>query len=659
MPEFILDSLRGGSDDYTPAASLPKDTCELAENVEFYLNSLGERRAGTAVSALPATLVADAGFRTIMWAGTHTPSGGGTELWIIAHVVTGARMFRSAGSVWTEIAFPAASDKPLIPGDADEYEIYSQSLHNKLFIAYRNSANRLHVWDGTTFRRTGLAANAAPTVADFGVGVYPATIRYYRTRSVRQLVAPTVDVRSEPSPSVAFTPSGGGASVHITRAALPGESETDWELEASPDNIVFYKMDTVAAATTVRADAIAPASYSLVFPQSDPIGTYALIPSVAYLTVDSDRLVTAGDVSDAAAQSAVRWTPVGNDPSPGPDERFNANTDPRVDLDSQFGGSLSGISQAQDGALYAFKSQFGVYELVRTGQLVGAYEAHCLTRSRGALPHSIIPAYDEAGRSATYFVDPSVGPMRIGAPGIQFVGAQVHRLFTGSRTPTSLSPTPQVHGVFYADRQQIHYWVCPSGDWATALKAVLQVNLITTDSNGEGRGGWSTVPQTGTTGSIGRATCSTMFMNSSGRFVPYIGMKTIALDATGVAASDALQVCDTGTSDNGIAYLARLRSRGFLLSGLLGRHGINNAALLGTAGSRVLVNLRRDFGTEVISVSANLTAVGGESLVMARLDNLNAAELFAFQIEFTDDIAHLTQWGLQVFSAMESPEQIG
>lgn len=655
MPDFILDSLRGGLDNFTPITLLDKASCTVAENVEFFYSALGERRGGTdTFIGVPAALVADANFRAVasMFVYDPGPTANQMELWICARMsTTQATMwvYPMATQVWAQVTFPSVADAPL---SANAYDVYGQGLHGKFFIAYRSAVDRLHVRDAAgTFRRVGLAANNAPTAANQGAGAYAAVLRFYRTRSVLRSGG-VVLVRSEPSPAVSFTPSGANGAARVARAALPGESETDWELEGSLDGGAYAKIATIAAATTFYDDTTLTTTYNTLL-QSDPIGTYALIPSIQLLSALDDRLILGGAYEITADNCAVRWTPVGNDPSPGPDERLNAASDPRDDLDAQEGGGLTAMSPAVEGEITVFKNS-GIYVLQSTGQLVGAYAAHCLTKARGALAHSVIAASDEAGHPATYFVDPKVGAMRVGGPGVQYVGQDVQAVFQRLTKGTDLGTC---HGVYHGDKQQIHYWIAVDASTTPSMKLTLQTNLITADAQGNGTGGWSISPVSQVAGQLGYAACSAMFPLQAGllRLVPFVGHETVASFQYGTAASKSVQRFSSATDDAGVAYVARLRTRPFFLATILNQHGVNNASLLGLAGSIVKVTAIRDFGVETLVLSADMTAVGSETHVIAHLDNFNFSELYALQLEFADlEPGNPTQWQLFMFAAKET-----
>lgn len=674
MPDFVIDTLRGGFDDFTPISALPKDTCQIAENVEFFYSTMGERRLGTAVIDLPVGISGNANLDAVSWMFMHEPDNNpaNAELWVMSvnTVASGAaaRLFRFApASGWTEITISDA----VATTTGAAYKIAAQSLHGKLFICYDSAVDRLHVWDGATFRRVGLAAMGAPTAANNGGGAYAAVLRYYRTRTVKRS-GTTVLVRSEPSASVSFTPSGAGAGVLVSRAALPGESETDWEVEVSLDNAVFYRIQTVAAATGSFLDTAVTTTYSA-NPQSDPIGTYTLVPSVCYLSADNDRLLLGGSFETAADGSAVRWTPTGTDPSPGPDERLNSSTDPRVDLDGLEGGDITGMTKAVSGTLFVGK--FGhIYRLARTGNLVGAYDALCVTKARGMMPRSIVEACDEAGRPASYFLDPHVGPMRAGSSGLQFIGRSVSntwKLF-------NKGATQPCHGVFHGDKQQVHWWIAKCGFSTVPLypncKLVLQTNEVRMDESGAAMRGWSTVPATGSgtdspySTSVADARSSCMFpqwtvstSDPTQRLFPFIG-KGVNPDLGTSVKTIALQQCDTGTTDNSVAYTARIRTKPFTLTSILNQHGVLAAALLGAATTpftqtaSAKVSGIRDYGAETVSVTASFDPPASERAVIAHLDNFGMSTLFALELEFGDDPNNITQWQLLQFAMTVTPE---
>lgn len=667
MADFILDSLRGGYDDFTPVSQMPKDACRLAENVEFFYSTLGERRAGCQLidGGLPAGITTDALLDAAVWMFHHTPTKNETEdeLWVLTRDTDNtAKMYRLTASGWSTVALNSvsASDVPLLTNN-DGYRIYGQSLHGKLFIAFNSGVDRLHVWDGSTLRRVGLAAHAAaPTVANTGAGTYEAIARYYRTRSV-VISGSTVLLRSEPSARLGpFTPSGTGTAARVTRPTAIGEGETHWEVEVSLDGATFYRLAQVAIGTTTYDDNNATSTYATNFTLSDPVGSYTLIPSVRYLLADDDRLLLGGSWLTAADGSAVRWTPVGNDPLPGADERLNATTDPRIDLDGREGGDIVGLSRSLSSVLVHKASH--IYNVVRTGELVGAYDAVPITKVRGALPRSLVEASNQAGNPALYWIDPKVGPMRYGSRGLEFCGYNVHTLFQR----LNKSAVVPCFGIYYPDKFQLHYWLALDSDQFPTTKIVLQTSEVESEGVAGARRGWSTVPSPNR---IANARCAVMFAKDIRTAtvnlaqVPYIGKAVWTVNAATV--TDIVQRCDVGTKDAHTtgdtvsAYVGKVRSRAFPLAVLPNKFGIRAAAILGLAGSRVRVTLVRDYGIETVARDVNLTAAGSETHVSAILDSLSLSELTNLEMQFEDDPANASQWRLFQFVVIESDEGKG
>lgn len=755
MADFLIDSLRGGLNLDDPPSALAKDACTVANNVEFFLSTLGERRKGCEGIDLPAALVADPDMEAVTYKYRHLPTNdeGDAELWVLAQKLDGtaARLFRNALGVWTEVTM---TDSPVASG---LIEMRMQSLHGKLFAAYPSAVDRLHVWDGTSFRRAGLAEPVAPVVinaavadysevvladlptgywrlneasgafadssgngvtltpagatgitysvsgvfsddgialvqvhdritgasfpqtwnagvsagsVEFWIKISAATLasgqvfeavidggasggsldfpaigihivggqaypsfrdtvfvspsyvynyqdagvaltvdvnhhvvasvsaagvitwyvdgaaagtvpltgairnlggstfgftglsagggdsrliaslldevamynaeltqtqvsnhfsnegsfsgtRYYRVRYTTQSGGVTLR-RSEPSDSTTFVPDGLHSGAQIARPALLSEGETHWEIEASLDNTTFYVISTQLVATTSYTDTDADGSGYSAFALSEDIGTYGLIPSVRLLSVDEDRLIVGGSFETEADDSKLRWTPVGNDPSPGQDERLNDTTDPELDLDGREGGNLADLSRALNGTLFAFKAGH-IYKVLRTGQLVGAYEAIVVTKARGAIARSLIEAADQGGRPALYFTDPLVGPMRLGSEGLQQCGADIRPLWAR----VNIDASRAVHGVYYSSKLQIHWWIAVDGADHPNWKIVLQTNEIRSTPELGARRGWSVVPSPAR---IADAYCSCMFAANvestdprERRLVPYIG----------------------------------------------------------------------------------------------------------------------------------------
>lgn len=623
MPEqgIVLTSLTGGMNDTLPPSALPDDQCVLAENAEFFASKLGERRNGC--GPLSITSSGLTGQAAIVHLSEWFPSNSilAAEWWAIGSTVgVSTAVARRSTGTWA----------PVVPSDAiltsapDVYSIGAQTLGPKHFFSYSSAVDRMHVWDQTTLRRAGLAQPAAaPTGANEGAGAY-ASIRYFRVRYTKQS-GTTIQVRSEPSVALTFTPSGAGAGTTITRPALLGESETHWEVEASKDNATFYRIATVAIATTTYNDETAYATgYAAAGTLSEDIGTYLLLPSARFLAVDGDRLLLGGHWTDTSKQSTISWTPVSNDPGVGNDERLPLAVDNTVPLDNNEGGPLTGISSAIDGTWYAFKWSH-IYRMVRTGDVTRAYTVLTLTKAFGAVPGSIFKGLDGNGAPCIYFTDPMVGPARISSEGVQ--------IMTGLRTTwarVNLTASIVARGVYYPLKQQAHWWLAVDGADVPTLKIVSQVSEVRPSGDGMLSGGWSTA-----TGRIAQAYTVALFTES----ISVNGIVTLsARPFIGLTSADFIQRCDTGTTDAGTAFVATIRTRPYIVAGLLNRWGAMTGALLATANASlsVVVKFIRDFGLETTQVTTPLAATGSETHVIKRLTSLSMSGATAIQIEFTD-----------------------
>ena len=175
-----ISSLRGGRNGVDPPVdpTFPMDQGVEMWNVDLDAGApLGKKRGGT----VP---VSTAGGRPF----------GGTLHSLIRHVPGGREGDSGAvgggqsddarsgsgcaeGVTWENVAVADPLQNPK-PGS-----VIATTFNDKLFCAYDSGVDRLHCWDGTTFRRVGLAPGAAaPTVTNAGRGSYAALLRYYRVR---------------------------------------------------------------------------------------------------------------------------------------------------------------------------------------------------------------------------------------------------------------------------------------------------------------------------------------------------------------------------------------------------------------------------------------------------------------------------------------------
>lgn len=677
MADFIINSLRGGVNLLDPPTSLQSDQCTVAENVEFWLSTCGEKRKGTAPITLGGTGFTNNIDNVVAFLFQHLPSietqnhanpgdQKDAELWAYwTDQLTQSHLERFANAAWTDVTPADGIDVT----NGRPFQQHACSLHGKMFHAYNNTAaaDRLHVWDGTVHRRVGIRPSSTPMVADTGVGTIFG-FRAYRTRNVIE-TGGVVTSRSEPSGAIGWNPSGTGAGVLITNTADTYDNPTHWEVEASIDTANYYRIATLPVATPSYTDTSEPyvTGYQTLGTLSEQIGSYVVPWSARFVVPDQDRLIIAGAWQTTSYSSTVGWTPVLNDPGVGNDERIPVTTANTISLDGQDGGDITAISRSINGYLYVFKYQ-RIYKLTRTNNSAQAYISILLTTQRGAMAGSLVEGLDEDGNPSLYFLDPKIGPCRIGAQGLQSCGFDLLTLWPSVNVDSVAPPV----GLYYPDKQQVHFWVPVNGAGYPNQRLVLQTNNIQTitaptSSNlptygGEARRGWSTW----STGRSCSATCACVFSNnintnisSSGaiplslRWVPCIGLGT-------AGNRNNIQLCDTGSLDDGETYSGMIISRPQIAGNLTKKFGARAGNIIASSapGVSLSVSVIRDFGVETHQVdNISLTPVNNETQVIIPLDNLFSSEMYALQVSFGDLASPDGLWQVNGISIKERDEE--
>jgi hypothetical protein len=631
----------------------------VAENVEFWFSSCGEKRKGMTTITLAGDGYNDGSITFVPFLFRHLPTGDETaaELWSVwtQSNPVGAFYFERMTTsntglqTWTTVAPPDTFD---LTGP-NVFRMRAASLHGKMFLAYNSvavigtNADRLHVWDGTTLRRTGIAPPLnAPTAVDNGVGTFSG-VRYYRFRYVF-ISGGVVIRRSEPSPVLTFTPSGSGSGAKITEIALliGHDPITHWEVEASLDNANFYRIATVASTGfATYIDTVPYATgYAAAGTLSEVSGNYTNIWSARYLTVDQDRLIVAGSFVSATdgLGSTVGWTPVTNDPGVGNDERIPIATNNTLTLDNLSGGDITGMSSPTNGFIFVFK-QSRIYKLVRTNQLLNAYNSFLLSTARGAIIGSVVDGIDENGFPCVYFLDPRVGPCRLGAEGLQAIGYDVMSTWNTFNANAIL---PCV-GLFYPDKWQLHYWIATGSSTFPNKKIICQINNMETITSsgvntpasygGLARRGWSTA----STGASVFAFSACMFSNNLGTMAP-LSLKLIpllGLPVSTIGTHQLIQQADTGSLDNGLAYSALVTTRPQIIENLTMKGGIRAGSVLAAPATGVTISVQAitDFGLDSTQIDGiDLTPLSTETQVIRPLDNLCQSEARVIQLSFGD-----------------------
>jgi hypothetical protein len=548
---------------------------------------------------------------TAMFRHTPTNSERTAELWLFANNQYYRHRLAGAGF--------AGITGGTINGTFPTYPCYAASFNGKLFLTHlettgspASAVDRLHVYDGTSLRRVGLAQPAAPTAADTGSGTYTATIRYYKV-SYEVLSGTTVLRRSELSAALTFTPSGSGTAVRITKPATISESETHWTVWGSPDNANFYQLSRIAVATTTYDDSTAPSSYSSGTLAPD-VNTNLPLPYVTYVTVDENRLLCAKD-------SRVIWTPVLGSDGVGDDERYLDTTEIKnyLDLDEKNGGGITGFGGPLLGSTIVFKES-QTYKLVRTGNVEAPYLPVTISKTIGCIrQETVCLGEDEDGEPCLYWLA-NRGAYRLGPRGFQFIGRDIESQWDDwyPDYPYGIYP----HGVYYTARKQV-WWVMPSaevsGGYPISHTLIFDVR----------RSAWSIY-----TGPLQRAACSVMFGpdESSGASMD---LKPHFVFKDGVSTWD-LGMGDTGTTDDGTPFEASVTTKPFLLGGPMTNHGVTQVEVLAEAGGEVAITLTRDFGLETKELTLDLEPEGDETRVIRQVEDLQMSSAKAIQVTIGD-----------------------
>jgi hypothetical protein len=649
MPDYVLASLRGGVNQQDTPIAVPDDQCLVAMNVEFTRSTLGERRLG----ARPIDLTGSglAGHERVTFLYRHLPTAAWTdsELWALGVTGTSSASLARKLATWQPVTMP---DAPILTGEG-QFAWAGQTLHGKLFLAYPSGVDRLHVWDGTTLRRAGLAApTAAPTVTNTGSGTF-GTTRYYRFR-LRKISGP---LRSEPGPMTTFTPSGTGAGAAITVPPAMAEGSDQYEIEASTDRANWYRIlyanpGDIPGGVFTDTTPASPGYAAAGFPLAAESGDYTPPYSARFVVADDDRLLLGGAFNNAPLDSRVSWTPVYGDVTGiGNDERIPVSTVNFIDLDTTDGGRLTGLSRSSNGAIWAFKAS-SVYKLVRTGVRSRAYEAIAISKERGAVPGSVVEAVDQVGRPSVYFLDPRIGPCRIGANGLQTCGIDILPLW---REHVSLDADEvNARTVYYPDKQQVHWWVPIDGASRPNYHLVLHTAWMRDGEDG-GRKGWVLWD--------GRSAYALTTCLYAANIDANASRSRVLQPFIGVEGNGLIWRCDTGDQDYNQPYQSRILTKPVAPANILNEAGVMAASVLAKAqaGAKVDVALVTDFGLGRKAVdTVDLTpSVVGEEAVIRPLDNLSLSPLRTFQLEIVDPPTPGVRWEVNQLVVKVRREQTG
>jgi len=640
MDPIYLSTIRGGLNNEDPATDVGPTQVVLCENVDLDRSTLGGRRGGHDPITVTGVLTTKVPFLF-----RHLPNNefADAQLWAVSTSGTSS-VWAYKNTAWNVVTPTGLNALDVAEG---EYHIRAASHAGKLFLAYPSvsGTDRLHVWDGTSIRPTGLSEANAPTVTTSGTGSFD-TLRYYRVRETVQASGVTI-LRSEPSDPDDFTPPGNGEGATVTKGSTVNTNATHWEVEESLDNVNYYRIATVVIGTSTYVDELTPAEVTTTGVLSADIGDYSLQWSAKYLLVDEDRLMIAGSWEQPNLASRVGWSPVGLAPGVGNDERMEDDTDPFIDLDNQDGGEITDMAGPLFGYVYVFKYQ-KIYKLVRTKQRARAYEALPITSAFGALKNTVISGMDQNGRPCLYFLDPYNGPCRIGVNGIERCGYDI----LGTWRTVNLSATVVARSVYYMEKEQAWFYLATNDATFPDTKIVAHTRYMNAAPDGV-RGGWAL-----STGTYMAALTAIQFSTNVDAGV---ARSQFLKPFIGTSISGALiTMCDEGTDDNGTGFVARWKSRPLSPFNYGRKFGVRAGNYVGlpVVSGDVSVTLVRDFGLEEVQRTVTLDAVGSESPVIKPLDSLALVDAYAIQVEVGDSDESETDWATDALMLVTSPGEI-
>lgn len=676
MARLIIADLRGGRNGTDPPLSLKQPLpqyqggaasgageCVEAFNVDWYHATLARKRGGATLVDMTFDTLPTFGTQgphpftgVIGWMGRHVPGVDETasQLWAADNasppVVAASGI--SPGLWW---ATPLVDN--LTPADSYNTDLTGASIHGKFFLSYKSAVNRLHCYDPAVttatanpiVRRTGMSpGGSAPTCVDAGAGAYAAVLRYYRVRFIEQ-VGTAVTRRSEPTASVAFTPSGANGVARVTRPTAVGEGETAWELEASLDNVTFFLLTTVAIATTTFDDNAATTQYAA-GTVSAATGTYTLQKSYKYLAVDQNRVLGFGSWTTTDAQNRVEFSAVFGSTTGGYDEERVPLLN-YVDLDETDSGAATGLVGPVLGSFYAFKYR-QVWKLTPTGVAAQPYSVFPISKVIGAVNHHTIKVGEDAnGNPAVYFLSVR-GPYRLGAAGLEYIGKPVEDLWLGPTLTVNL--TYAMHGVYHSDKRQMWWWYATGLATDAGFVADPSTKIVYDVSTGA----WSRH-----TGLSANARCSVMYAQAIAVPVPLTPAATKNLTPYVGYASTASTIlnCDsaTATTDNGTAFQAYVTTKPYALGGLGQYCTVGQGTLIAKAavGVTITQTLIRDLGAETRNASVSLTPQATETRVQRVIDAGAMTGAWAVQVQIGDAAAIASAWTLDAVTLQYVKDQ--
>lgn len=628
---LVIDDLTGGRNGYDAPELIANNECVDAVNVDWHRSTFAHKRGGGTDISL--TFSAGGPFAGPIWTLLrHVPGTSVTDAFLWAFDNTGVTGVLKQGATWFA---PTYKDAQTSTTSGLGVDIEGATINSKFMLAYSSAVARMHNFDTNgsfTVRRNGLAATGAPTAADGGGGgAYAAVLRYYRQRSTVQSGGITIR-RSEPSASVTSTPSGANANITVTQATVINEGETHWEVEASIDNITFYRIATVVIATTTYADSALTTTYNT-NPLSAITGTYTLQKPYRFVKADQNRLLGFGSFTSTDKQSRIEYSAVIGSLDIGDEERVDTTTNYYIDLDEADSGAATGLEGPLLGSFFAFKfNQF--WRLTATGNTAQPFRADAISKSVGAITNRCITiGEDDVGNPCLYFMSHR-GPYRWGPKGLEYIGKGVEDLILG---PTStIYVTGQdnrlAHTIYYRDKRQVWFWVTTASGAFTGNRACIVFHVD--------HGGWSryigndngTFPN-----SIEKQGASVMFAATIGAAMS-LNNKPYGSYVGGAGAK--LIRWDDGIDDAGDFFQGSITTKAYEVGGPGMRGEVTDVQLTGLSVGAYDIGVTTipDYGLNTSKTSTvRLTATGSEKRVTARAQDSTLGGAQFFQWTLTDN----------------------
>ena len=323
--------------------------------------------------------------------------------------------------------------------------------------------------------------------------------------------------------------------------------------------------------------------------------------------------------------------------------------------------------------IFAFTSS-EIFGLVPTENPDTPYRVSKYSATVGAVSHqSIVEAEDENGNPCLYFLDPALGPYRLGRDGLKWVGKDVFDLWSGFGAYQS-AKVPAM-GLYYKDRRQVWFWWTPdtSGDDPTSDAAswpsvmmVLQVNEQRPDEYGDVRGGWSRWTSPSGNDGLAHSSAATMhpFRNtaSGNAFKRYQRPLVSSIAQTELRQVPAL-LTESETRDDGRTIQAYLTSRAMRMDDPVFHLGVqrswitcDSSTAIGNA--TIQQTLTRNYGEETRTATVTVTASASQSRALKVFEDAALQDAYAVQVTLGDSAASSQCWSIDSWHAEVNPNQV-